>query len=179
MKHNYKKGIVELTFVNKKGIQKTVRFPMKKSYYEDICELKEEEQSKWLIENYKYYTADKYQEKKHNRHRDKFITSDFDYDGQGDDEDKEHEEIKSVSKKKIQSLAFDPKYVEKLILEEMVKTILSGLTPVEKMIVVECVMNSKSVLSVSKKVGLNESSVRRKKDKIIQKLKEKYKNFTF
>ena len=55
MKHNYKEGIVYLTFINKKGVTKTVKFPMRKSYYDDICKLPESEQFKWLLENYKYY----------------------------------------------------------------------------------------------------------------------------
>lgn len=171
MKHNYKKGIVYLTFINKKGIQKTVKFPMRKSYYDDICKLDVAEQFKWLLENYKYYNAEKYQEKKHSQYRDKFITPDFNYD--------DNEEINNVTQNKIQALAYDPKYEENLILEETVKIILSELTPVEKVIIVECVMYSRSVLSVSKKLGLNESSVRRKKDKLIEDLREKYKNLTF
>lgn len=40
-------------------------------------------------------------------------------------------------------------------------------------------MNSRSVLSVSKELGLNESSVRRKKDKLLEELKEKYRNLIF
>ena len=36
-----------------------------------------------------------------------------------------------------------------------------------------------TIKDVSKELGLNESSVRRKKDKLIEELKEKYKNFTF
>ena len=171
MKHNYKKGIVYLTFINKKGIQKTVKFPMRKDYYDDICKLTEDEQFKWLLENYKYYNAEKYQEKKHAQYRDKFITPDFNYD--------DDEEINNVTKKKIQALSYDPKYEETLIIEETVNVILSELTPVEKLIIVECVMHSRSVLSVSKELGLNESSVRRKKDKLIEELKEKYKNLTF
>ena len=171
MKHNYKEGIVYLTFINKKGMKKTVKFPMRKNYYDDICKLREEEQFKWLLENYKYYNAEKYQEKKHTLHRDKFISPDFNYD--------EDEEISNVTQKKIQALAYDPKYEETLIIEETVKIILSELKPVEKVIIVQCVMHSRSVLSVSKELGLNESSVRRKKDKLIEELREKYKNLAF
>lgn len=171
MKHNYKEGIVYLTFINKKGMKKTVKFPMRKSYYDDICKLPESEQFKWLLENYKYYNAEKYQEKKHTQYRDKFISPDFNYD--------DDEEISNVTKKKIIALAYDPKYEETLIIEETVNIILSDLSPVEKVIIVECVMNSRSVLSVSKELGLNESSVRRKKDKLLEELKEKYRNLIF
>lgn len=170
MKHSYKEGIVYLTFINKKGIKKNVKFPMRKSYYDDICKLNEAEQFKWLLENYKYYNAEKYQEKKHSRNRDKFITPDFNYDD---------EEINNVTQKKIQALVYDPKYEESLIIDETVKAILSGLTHIDKVIIIECVMYSRSVLSVSKELGINESSVRRKKDKLIEKLKEKYKNLVF
>lgn len=167
MNHKYEKGIVKLNFIRKNGNEANVYFPMDKTYYDDICKLNEDLQEKYLLDNYIFYYKEKYQNRKHSLKRDRFINVDLC--------SVENIEVNHFSQQKIQMVSNDPEYEKKTIIKHIVKALLNELSSEEKYIITQTVMYSKSNVLVAKELGLNESTVRRRKKNIINKIKKIYK----
>ena len=150
------------SFLNKKNEHKRVEFYLDEQLYKGILTLSEEEKNKWLEYYYYEYNADRYDERKEFKNRDKFITA--------DQEEQEDEEEIVVSKKKLSQIADntcnEQALYNKLIVEEM----MNLLNEDEKYIFTQVYMFQRSIISVAKQMNIDESTVRKKirnsKDKI-------------
>ena len=163
-----KKIKVSHTFQNKKGVTKKVEFYMDSKLYNDIQTMPENEKNYWMEYYYHESCNDRYSERKAFRNREQFITAD-------QEEQEDDEEQVLVSKKKLQQIADttnDEKAMyDKLMVEDMFKL----LDEDEKYCMTKVNMLGRSIISVANEMGIAESTVRKKIQSAIEKIKSNYK----
>lgn len=161
-----KKIKVHYTFMNKKNVLKKVNFVMDEQLYKDILTLPEQEKDYWMQYYYHEYYNERNNERKEFRHRDIFIKLDKieikDDDGN------------YVNNDKISQVADDTVNEDAIINRLIVKEVLKLLDDMERYIIINVVMYEQSIVSVAKKLGIAESTVRKKKKIALNKIKNKY-----
>ena len=161
-----KKIKVYHTFLNKKGKLKTVNFIIDKLLYNDILKLSNEEKNYWLEYYYHEYCKERNYERKEFRNREKFVSV--------DQCEAEAEDGMLSSKDKIFQIT-DESYNEQSIINRLiVKEMLELLDDVECYSVIHVIMKGYSIISVANKLGIAESTVRKKIKLALEKIKSKY-----
>ena len=156
---------VDLTFTNKKGLEKTVHFPMDKQLYKDILTLPEEEKNYWLEYYYHEYCNERNQNRKEFRNREMYLKVDYNFTDQ--------EEVTDSANKIVQiadSLDVEKNVINKCIVEE----ILSLLDEKEKYIAINVLMYNVSKTQVARDLGISITAVSKKLDKIKDKITTLY-----
>lgn len=161
-----KKIIVSHLFLNKKGELKTVKFTIDELLYNDILKLPNEDKNYWLEYYYHEYCKECNCERKEFRNREKFISAD-----QCEVEDKDG----MLSTKDKLSQITDESYNEQTIINKLiVKEMLELLDDVELYVVIHVIMKGYSIISVANKLGIAESTVRKKIKLALEKIRNKY-----
>ena len=161
-----KKIKVYHTFLNKKGKLKTVNFIIDKLLYNDILKLSNEEKNYWLEYYYHEYCKERNNERKEFRNREKYILVDQ-CEVEGEDG--------MLSNKDKLSQITDESYNEQNTINKLiVKEMLELLDDVECYSVIHVTMKGYSIISVANKLGIAESTVRKKIKLALEKIRSKY-----
>lgn len=159
---NTRKIKVYYSFLNKKNVLKRVNFKMDEKVYNDIIKLPEDEKDYWMQFYYHEYCNERNQNRKEFRNREMYLKVDYNFD------DEEDEVTGSANK--IAQIA-DPVDVEKTsINKRIVEDILSLLDETEKYIVIKVLMYEVPKMQVAKELGISDTAVNKKLDKIKNKI---------
>ena len=161
-----KKIKVSHSFLNKKGEFKTVKFTIDELLYNDILKLPNEEKNYWLEYYYHEYCKECNYERKEFRNREKFISA--------DQVEVEDEDGMLSAKDKLSQIA-DESYNEQTIINKLiVNEMLELLDDVERFVIVHVTMKGYSIISVANKLGIAESTVRKKIKLALEKIRNNY-----
>lgn len=159
---NTRKIKVYYSFLNKKNVLKRVNFKMDEKVYNDIIKLPEDEKDYWMQFYYHEYCNERNQNRKEFRNREMYLKVDYNFD------DEEDEVTGSANK--IAQIA-DPVDIEKTsINKRIVEDILSLLDETEKYIVIKVLMYEVPKMQVAKELGISDTAVNKKLDKIKNKI---------
>lgn len=161
-----KKIKVYYSFLNKNKVLKSVNFMLDRQLYKDIITLPEEEKNYWLKYYYHEYCKERNQNRKEFRNREMYLKVDYNFD---DEEDE-----LTGSANKISQIA-DPIDVEKnCINKSTIEEILSLLNDTERFIVVNVLMYDVPKTKVARDLGISDTSVKKKLEKIKHKIVKLY-----
>lgn len=154
------------SFLNKKGQFKKVKFKIDEILYNDILKLPKEGKDYWLEFYYHEHCKERNYERKEFRYRERYIAAD-----QCEIEDEDGNLLSKDKLLQIVDESFDEQILmNKLIVNEM----LELLDDVERYVIENVIMQGKTIISVSNKLGIAESTVRKKMKKALEKIKNKY-----
>ena len=153
------------TFLNKKGVFKSVEFYMDSKLYNDILTLPENEKNYWLEFYYHEFCNEQYSERKAFKNREQFINA--------DQEEQEDEEVRIVaSKNKLKQITDNTNDEQAMFNKLIVDEILDLLNEDERFCIEQVFKFGRTIISVANEMKIDESTVRKK----IKIAKEKIKN---